>query len=379
LCTQQVFLKPDFTPNTVKVTCRVVRDPRATCDFSITVQDKTKCVLTEKSDIRFVATNSFGVEVSEASVGFTQGSDNLSPKEIKATCTWTGKSCNNGKCRFPLGTTTVTCSATDAAGNACSTSFKVIVKDNIPPCIIVCPFTVDAQSAAGTRVTSLRERVTDNVDGVLTPPAVTYRLASNNQTITLPYTFPLGTTRVIIRAVDSSGNIAERVTFVRVVDRVCPVVRAKDPVVVRTAADRSGLTITSFAGQCTATDNITPADRLVIRYKPVGVKFPVGKTWITCTATDAAGNTGVAGFWLKVEAPRDTCYSIQSHISKKAPFPWMVSHVHQMCGYVERNDRPRACNLCGRVRFSFTFGSFGKTQSDKLWAQLGCGRPFKKL
>ena len=58
-----------------------------------------------------------------------------------------GASCSPGSgSTFPIGTTTVTCSASDSHGNAGSASFQVIVADTTPPSLIV-----PASRAASTR------------------------------------------------------------------------------------------------------------------------------------------------------------------------------------------------------------------------------------
>ena len=97
---------------------------------------------------------------------------------------------------FPLGTTTVTCSATDAAGNTGSASFDVTVEDTTPPVVTVpADITTAATSPAGATVT-YSASASDLVDGALTP---TCSPASGS-------TFPIGTTTVTCSATDAAGN-----------------------------------------------------------------------------------------------------------------------------------------------------------------------------
>jgi uncharacterized repeat protein (TIGR01451 family) len=98
---------------------------------------------------------------------------------------------------FPLGTTSVTCEATDAAGNTSSSSFTVTVQDTTPPAL-ACPasLTVSATSASGAIVSYPAAMVSDAVDAA---PVVTYSQASGTL-------FPVGTTTVMVTATDATGN-----------------------------------------------------------------------------------------------------------------------------------------------------------------------------
>jgi hypothetical protein len=97
---------------------------------------------------------------------------------------------------FPVGTTPVTCTATDASGNAASCSFTVTVKDCEPP-KITCPNDIVTCNEPGKpfAVVTFTATATDNC-GVATvvcaPPSGS--------------TFPIGTTPVTCTATDTSGN-----------------------------------------------------------------------------------------------------------------------------------------------------------------------------
>ena len=99
---------------------------------------------------------------------------------------------------FPLGSTTVVCTATDAAGNTASAIFPVTVADTTAPTLsLPTSFAVDATSPAGA-VVSYLAAATDAVDPA---PTVTCAPASRD-------TFPIGTTTVTCTATDASGNQA---------------------------------------------------------------------------------------------------------------------------------------------------------------------------
>jgi hypothetical protein len=100
---------------------------------------------------------------------------------------------------FPVGTTTVTCTATDSAGNATSASFNVSVVDNVAPTLNLpaSPVFKVLQGPAGSVVDyASLVSATDLVD-----PAPTLSCAPASGT-----TFPAGETTVNCTASDFSGN-----------------------------------------------------------------------------------------------------------------------------------------------------------------------------
>ncbi len=93
---------------------------------------------------------------------------------------------------FPVGTTTVTCTATNANGSA-NCSFRVIVSGNPPP-TIACPINMNVTATTST-------------GGVVTYPTPT---ATNGATVTCAppsgSTFPIGVTTVTCTATNSVGS-----------------------------------------------------------------------------------------------------------------------------------------------------------------------------
>ena len=100
---------------------------------------------------------------------------------------------------FPLGETTVTCEATDNAGNTGTASFTVTVVDSTAPVVTVpadaADISAEATSASGG-VVSYDASAVDAVDG---PIGVVCDLPSGS-------TFPLGETTVTCEATDNAGN-----------------------------------------------------------------------------------------------------------------------------------------------------------------------------
>jgi hypothetical protein len=99
---------------------------------------------------------------------------------------------------FPLGTTTVTCTATDTAGNTASSTFPVTVMDTTAP-VVAAHEDVSVTAAPGAPdavVTYTAPDATDLVDGTVTVSCAP----------TSGSAFPVGTTTVVCTAVDRAGN-----------------------------------------------------------------------------------------------------------------------------------------------------------------------------
>ena len=103
---------------------------------------------------------------------------------------------------FPKGTTLVSCTATDAAGNTASCEFNVRVDDNEPPAIS-CPADItiagNIAGSCGANVAVGTASATDNCSGV-----AVNGVRSDGGALTDPY--PLGPTSITWTATDSSGN-----------------------------------------------------------------------------------------------------------------------------------------------------------------------------
>jgi hypothetical protein len=103
--------------------------------FTVTVEDTTAPELT-LTDITAEATSSAG-----ATVTFSPTATDIVDGSVPVTCNWASGDV------FPLGTTTVDCSATDAAGNTANGSFTVTVEPN--PQTIVDALILDLEGISG--------------------------------------------------------------------------------------------------------------------------------------------------------------------------------------------------------------------------------------
>lgn len=189
---------------------------------------------------------------------------------------------------FSLGTTTVTVSAKDAAGNTSTGTFKVNVRDTTKPTLTLpANMTLEATSPAGTVATytaSAADTMSSNV-------SVNFSVASGS-------TFAPGTTTVMVTATDAAGNKATGTFTVTVVDTTGPFINVPAQPVIAVAAGTAG-TVVNFAA--TAQDVVDGAVAVTYAPKQPGEVFAPGQTLITVTATDAHGNQSQANFVVWVQ------------------------------------------------------------------------------
>jgi hypothetical protein len=115
--------------------------------------------------------------------------------------------------------------------------------------------------------------------------------------------FPLGETRVSCTAQDDAGNSSKPAFFtVAVRDLTAPRFDLPDSPFTASAIDANGGPVRFTASAYDAVDGT-----LAAQCDPnSGETFPLGRTRVTCTATDNAGNKGTDSFFVRVvdtEAP----------------------------------------------------------------------------
>ncbi len=238
---------------------------------------------------------------------------------------------------FPLGTTAVMCSATDGSGNVSTAGFSVTIADTTPPVVTVNgddPLEV----IAGTVFDDPGATATDNVDAAVAVVVSGSVNTSSPGSYVLTYT-----------AEDAAGNVASASRVVNVVDRTPPVITAlEDPL--EAVFTSSAGAVVNFDGNVSATDDIDPSPSIAC--SPVsGSTFPAGTTTVTCTATDASGNSAAATFIVSVGY--DTSYGLvpkkrNSKAGSSNPLKWAwrdasgnnvdTSNDMQMLSIVKCND-----------------------------------------
>jgi hypothetical protein len=249
----------------------------STVTFNVAVVDTKPPSIAPHADIDHVeATGPDGAIVTYVAPDATDLVDGTFP----AACTLPPGS------TFPLGTTTVVCDASDRAGNhAASATFHVTVVDTTPPTVTAVDVTVEATGPAGA-VASFTATATDLVDGSL--PV--------NCTASSGDLFPLGETPVSCWATDGHANRGEASFTVKVVDTTPPEVTAP-PDVTTGPTEATGAKVSY--GAALAFDLVDGP--VAVSCTPVsGSLFKFGTTSVSCTASDAHGNSGEGSFTVTV-------------------------------------------------------------------------------
>ena len=256
-----------FPLGTTTVNCSATDSANntSTGSFTVTVQDTTGPALTLPANSTHEATSAAG-----ATVTYSTSATDIVSGSVAVTCSPLSGS------TFPLGTTTVNCSATDNANNTSTGSFTVTVQDTTGPALTLpANSTHEATSAVGATVT-YSASATDIVSGSV---AVTCSPLSGS-------TFPLGTTTINCSATDNANNTSTGSFTVTVQDTTAPIISKPDDVYATTL----NLARAKVGYQAPSTTDIVDGTGVATCLPTSRSVFDVGKTTVTCTAVDAHGN-----------------------------------------------------------------------------------------
>lgn len=270
-----------FPVGTTVVTCTASSPsgPDATCSFTVTVNDTeppSQIVCPENIS---ETENPSGSGTAVVNYATPTATDNCS---VTVTCDPPSGSA------FPVGETTVTCTAADPANNTTTCSFTVTV---IAACQITCPASVTVSND------------TNQCGAVVNYPAPAATAGCGTVTCT-PESgsfFPKGSTTVLCTtATGPSCSFTVTVNDTQPPSLTCP----------------ANITQPADPNQCGATVNYSPSASdncpgLNVACMPAsGSFFPKGSTTVQCTATDASGNTSTCSFTVTVvdtQPPVITC------------------------------------------------------------------------
>ena len=246
----------------------------ATSAFTVTVRDTTAPTIALPANQTLEATGPDG-----AMATFSASANDLVSGSVEVTYSSPSGS------SFALGTNTIAVIATDAAGNTATGTFTVTVRDTTAP-VLTLPETITAEATAATGATvTLVGSATDLVSGDV---PIAFSPASNT-------VFPMGETTVTATATDAAGNASTATLVVTVVDTIAPVLTLPDDITVE-ATGPAGATV-MFAA--TAVDTVS--GNLDVSYSAApGSVFALGKTTVTVTAVDVAGNVVTGNFNITV-------------------------------------------------------------------------------
>src|SRR6478736_6238718 len=190
---------------------------------------------------------------------------------------------------FPIGNTTIVCTAKDNSNNTAKASFVVVIADRTPPRIQVPNHNLivaNATNANGTRINYANSiSVTDNVATNIHPIC---------QPIASGQVFPIGNTTIVCKAKDNSNNIAKASFVVVIADRTPPRIQVPNHNLIVANATNARGSVVDY--NVSATDNVTTNIHPICQPIASGQVFPIGNTTIVCTAKDNSNNTAKASF-----------------------------------------------------------------------------------
>ena len=174
-----------FNLGTANVTCTSSTD--LSCSFTVTVQDNTP------PRVLCPPSNSLAAPPGQSSAVVNYG-----PAGVSDNCPGASVACSppSGS-QFPIGSTIVSCTATDSSSNSVTCMFSIIVIDPDAP-VISCPLDVNVAQLPGQTSAVVNyppPTVTDNLPGA----SAICSPASGSS-------FPLGVTTVTCTATDAAGN-----------------------------------------------------------------------------------------------------------------------------------------------------------------------------
>jgi hypothetical protein len=287
-----------FAKGVTTVTCTATdtSSNTANCTFTVTVND------TQNPSINCPANITQGNDtgVCSAVVTYTTPTAN-------DNCPGTTVVCNPPSgATFQKGTTTVSCTATDASGNSSTPcTFTVTVNDTQNP-TVVCPTNIVRNNDSGTCsavVTYTTPTASDNCSGatvVCSPPSGA--------------TFSKGVTTVTCTATDASNNTGSCTFTVTVNDTQNPTINCP-----------ANITVSTTQGNCSApvTYNVTAADNCTgvgtpTCTPPSGSTFPKGTTTVNCSVNDASTNSASCSFTITVNDNQNPTVACPQNITTNA-------------------------------------------------------------
>jgi hypothetical protein len=261
--------------NTVTVTVRDINGNISSCTTTVLVVDNHAPLVTVPNDV--VVNNTPGKCGADLVLGTPTVSDN---------CSFTVTS--DAPATFPVGTTDVTWTVTDAGGNVVTVVQHVTVNDTEAPVVTLLPVITGECDATVPQAFAM-----DNCNGLITGTTSDPLTYSGEGTYFVNWTFT-----------DAAGNISTAVQKVVIDDVTPPSLTCPRNIVVTANTTEHGIAGAYVAFAANATDNCgTPT----LTYSlPSGNFFPVGTYTITVMADDGNGNTSQCRFDITVECVKPT-------------------------------------------------------------------------
>jgi hypothetical protein len=223
-----------FPVGTTLVTCSSSAGPG--CSFNVTVNDTQNPTITAPAGFT-VGTDSNSCVATGVSLGTPVTGDNCLVSSVN----------NNAPSSFPLGSTTVTWTATDNHGHTATATQVITVVDNTPPAL-----TVPANSSAFANASC--QAATPNVVSASSasdncgPVTVTQSPAAGTVTGLGPHT-------ITVTAKDAAGNHTDKLVIFTVVDNTPPTIILNGNVITIWPPNHKYRTVTISNLVSSATDN----------------------------------------------------------------------------------------------------------------------------
>ncbi|MBS1791963.1 MAG: HYR domain-containing protein [Acidobacteria bacterium] len=283
-----------FPKGTTTVTCTAkdTSNNMAMCTFTVTVNDNQNPTITCPANISIPA----AAGQCSAVATYTTPTPTDNCPGATASCMPASGS------TFAVGTTTVTCTATDASNNTASCTFTVTVNDTQNP-TLTCPSNITTSATTGSCSATVTYTVPTASDNC---PGVTVTCTPNTGS-----SFAVGTTTVTCTATDASNNTASCTFTVTVNDTQNPTVTCPANIVTNTAPNTCAANVTYTTP--TASDNCPGA---TVTCTPAsGSSFAKGVTTVTCTAKDASNNMAMCTFTVTVNDNQNPAITCPANIS----------------------------------------------------------------
>ena len=318
------FACADVGANTVTLTVTDPSGNSSTCTATITVEDNIDPTITCPADVS-VSTDAGVCEATGVNLGTPTTGDNC-PGENAS---------NDAPAAFPVGTTVVTWTVTDASGNTATCTQNVTVTDDEDP-TITCPADVSVSADAGvcqaTGVSLGTPTTSDNCPG---------ESASNDA----PASFPVGTTVVTWTVTDAAGNTATCTQNVTVTDDEDPTITCPADIMVNNDTGDCEAVVTYSVS---SSDNCLEETIMQTAGLASGSAFPVGTTTNSFKVTDASGNTAICSFDVTVTDNEDPAITCPADIT--------VNNDPGICGAVVNYSVPIGFDNCPGATTVLTAG-----------------------
>jgi hypothetical protein len=284
-------------------------DATATDSQLIMLADTTPPIIDDPADIQTIASGEF----TPVTLPVPAVSDAVDASPVVTS--------DQPAAGFPLGTTEVTWTATDASGNSATALQFVTIVDDDPggPLTLTAPADLNVEATGPVTAVELGAA---SASGGMPPLTITNDAPAGG--------YPLGTTTVTWTVTDSDGMSVTDTQTVRVADTTAPTLSVPGAIT-RTQSSSGGLTPVEL-GTATASDVVDPSPTLD-NDAPAG-GYPLGTTTVTWTAIDASGNSRSATQAITITA-----------FAPEACAALVDVFAHEIYPLLDQDD-PLTCNGC---------------------------------